>query len=174
MASPVGLCQWLEGTQASVALRESIWAYPVIESIHVLTLCVFLGLTVMLDLRLLGITLRALPVSELTRRLMPWIIAGFIVMVASGALLFYAAPVRTYFNLFFRLKVLFLLVAGLNAALFHIVASRTLPRWDQEATPPLGARLAGGLSIVLWAGIVVCGRMIAYHWFDADPALPAR
>ncbi len=116
----------------------------------------------------------ATPVSRVVGRLMPWMIAGFGVMAGSGALLFYADPVRTYFNIFFRLKVVFLIAAGLNAALFHVMASRTGPQWDLNPRPPMRARLAGGVSLALWAAIVVCGRMIAYHWFDQDPASVAQ
>ncbi len=174
MTSPTAFCHWLEGTQASSALRESIWVYPIVESIHVLTLCVFLGLTVMLDLRLLGAIMPATPVSHLIKRLTPWVIAGFFVMAASGALLFYAVPVRTYLNIFFRLKMAFLFTAGLNAAVFQVMASRTMPQWDLDPRPPVRARLAGGVSLALWVAIVVCGRMIAYHWFDEDAAFPAR
>jgi hypothetical protein len=169
MNSLLEFCHWLADTQGSVALHESIWVYPIVESVHVLTLCVFLGLTVMLDLRLLGATLVASPVSRVIRRLMPWMIAGFLVMLTSGALLFYADPVRNYFNIFFRVKVAFLVAAGLNAGFFHMMTSRTLPQWDADARPPLAARLAGGLSLAFWATVVVCGRMIAYHWFDQDP-----
>ena len=118
--------------------------------------------------------MRATPVSQLVRRLMPWMIAGFVVMVATGASLFYADPVRTYFNIFFRLKVVFLLAAGVNAALFHVMASRTGPQWDLDSRPPMRARVAGGVSLALWAAIVVCGRMIAYHWVDQDPASLAQ
>ena len=174
MNSLLQFCHWLGGTQASVALHESIWVYPIVESIHVLTLCVFLGLTVIVDLRLLGVIMPATPVSRVVGRLMPWMIAGFGVMAASGALLFYADPVRTYFNIFFRLKVVFLLTAGVNAALFHVMASRTGQQWDLDPKPPMRARLAGGVSLGLWAAIVVCGRMIAYHWFDQDPASIAQ
>jgi len=170
MTPLAAFCQWLAGTPASIALRESIWVYPIVESMHVLTLCVFLGLTVVLDLRLLGTSMRVTRVSELIRRLMPWVIGGFVVMVASGALLFYASPVRTYHNIFFRLKLAFVLAAGVNAAVFHGVAARTMPEWDLHPKPPTRARLAGGLSLALWATIVVCGRMIAYNWFDDDPA----
>src|SRR5215831_6983186 len=104
----MGFCRWLESTAGSVALHESIWVYPIVESVHVLTLCLFLGLAVMLDLRLLGVTMRRTPVSEVADRLLPWTFAGFAVMVVSGALLFYAIPVKTYLNIFFRVKVLFL------------------------------------------------------------------
>jgi hypothetical protein len=162
----LGFCQWLEITPGSIALHESIWCYPIIESVHVLTLCVFLGLAVMLDLRLLGITMLRTPASEAVGRLLPWIIAGFGIMVVTGVLLFYAIPVKTYLNVFFRVKVLFLLMAGVNTAVFELTISRSISEWDLDAVPPLRARLAGGLSLILWAGIVVAGRMIAYNWFD--------
>src|SRR5579871_3782202 len=164
--SLLGFCQWLAGTPWSIALHESIWAYPIIESVHVLTLCLFLGLTIMLDLRLMGVTLMRTPASEVQQRLLPWTIAGFAVMVVTGALLFYAIPVKTYLNIFFRLKVAFLLLAGANVAVFQRTVARRIAYWDENATPPLGARLAGGISLALWAGIVVAGRMIAYNWFD--------
>jgi hypothetical protein len=162
----LGFCQWLESTPGSIALHESIWGYPIIESVHVLTLCLFLGLAVMLDLRLLGVTMLRTPASEVVGRLLPWTIAGFGIMVMTGALLFYAIPVKTYLNIFFRVKMLFLLLAGINTAVFHLTVSRSMSDWDLDPVPPRRARLAGGLSLVLWAGIVVAGRMIAYNWFD--------
>ena len=163
-------CQWLANTPGSVALHESIWGYPIVESVHVLTLCVFLGLSIMLDLRLLGVTMRKTPVSEITSRVLPWTVAGFIVMVLSGALLFYAIPVKTYLNIFFRVKVAFLLLAGLNVAVFHLTVYRKMAEWDLDPVPPFRARLAGGASLALWAGIVICGRLIAYNWFDKVPS----
>jgi hypothetical protein len=165
----LGFCQWLERTSGSIALHESLWGYPIVESVHVLTLCLFLGLAVMLDLRLLGATMLRTPVSEVLGRLLPWTIAGFVVMVMTGALLFYAIPVKTYLNIFFRFKVAFLLLAGANVAVFHRTVSRSMGEWDLDPVPPFRARLAGGLSLVLWAGIVVAGRMIAYNWFDKNP-----
>jgi hypothetical protein len=162
-------CQWLESTLGSIALHESIWGYPIIESVHVLTLCLFLGLAVMLDLRLLGVTMLRTPVSEVEGRLLPWTIAGFCIMVITGALLFYAIPVKTYLNIFFRVKLLFLLLAGINVWVFQLTISRSMSEWDLDPVPPRRARLAGGLSLVLWAGIVVAGRMIAYNWFDKNP-----
>ena len=86
--------QWLAKTPGSIALHESVFMYPLVESAHVLTLCVFLGMAVMFDLRLLGVTLTAVPMSQLKRRLGPWMTGGFIVMVITGLMLFYAIPVR--------------------------------------------------------------------------------
>ena len=134
-----------------------------------LTLCVFLGLTVMLDLRLLGVTLVRAPASEVTARLVPWTIVGFAVMVVTGSLLFFAIPVKTYLNIFFRIKVALLVLAGANVAVFQRTIWRRKDQWDSDPLPPFRARLAGGVSLALWAGIVIAGRMIAYNWFDKNP-----
>jgi hypothetical protein len=161
-------CQWLASTEGSVALHQSLYMYPLVESVHVLTLCVFVGMSVMLDLRLLGLTLRNVPVTEITRRLLPWMQAGFVVMLASGLLLFYAIPVRSYQNVFFRAKLIFLVLAGLNAWYFHRGVYRTVAQWDADRGAPGAARAAGAASLLLWAAIIVAGRLIAYNWFDCD------
>ena len=152
----------------SVALHESEIAYSLIESFHVWSLCLFFGMTVMFDLRLLGWTMRKVPVSEVIRRLQPWTIAGFVLMVITGTLLVYAIPLRSYQNIFFRTKMLLLLLAGVNILLFHSRVFPSVAKWDADAIPPKAARIAGALSLVLWIGIVVSGRMIAYNWFDCD------
>jgi len=165
--SLLGFCQWLEKTSWSIALHESLWVYPIVESVHVLTLCLFVGVAVMLDLRLLGVTLRRVPMSQLFPQLQPWLVAGFALMVVSGGLLFYAIPVRTYLNIFFRIKVVLLLLAGLNAWIFHRRVYRRVAEWDLDERPPKGARRAAWVSLALWACIITAGRMIAYNWFDA-------
>jgi hypothetical protein len=161
-------CQWLADTPGSIALHESLYMYPVVESTHVLTLCVFLGMAIMFDLRLLGLTLTRVPITEIKRRLGPWMIAGFAVMVVTGALLFYAIPVRSYQSIWFRMKLVALILAGLNAFVFHSGIDRRVAEWDLAPTTPPAARRAGATSLVLWAVIVVAGRMIAYNWFDCD------
>jgi hypothetical protein len=161
-------CEWLASTRGSIALHESLYMYPLVESLHVLTLCVFVGMAVMLDLRLLGLTMRRVPLSEVMARLGPWMVAGFVVMIVTGALLFYAIPVRSYQNIFFRIKIIMLLLAGVNAWGFQVTVHRRLAAWDLDAVPPMAARRAGALSLVLWAIIIVSGRMIAYNWFDCD------
>ena len=159
-------CEWLADTRWSIALHESTWGYPIVESVHVLALCLFLGMAAMLDLRLLGVTMRSAPVSEVVERLMRWTAAGFILMVVSGALLFYAIPVRTFQNIFFRIKVAMLILSGLNVWVFHRGVYTRVAAWALDPVPPRRARIAAGLSLALWAGIVVAGRMIAYNWFD--------
>jgi hypothetical protein len=164
--SPERFIEWLDQTPWSIALHESVWAYPVIESIHVLTLCLFLGMAILLDLRLLGITFKRVPVSELADRFLPWTVSGFVVMVVTGIFLFYGIPIRTYHNVFFRAKVLMLILAGINVWVFHSGIYLRVAQWGRDPRPPLRARMAGMFSLILWAGVVVAGRMIAYNWFD--------
>ena len=166
--SLLSLCQWLANTSWSIGIHESRYGYSIIESVHVLTLCLFLGLAVMLDLRLLGVSLRGAPVYEVVEQLLPWMKAGFAVMAVSGILLFTAIPVRTYQNIFFRLKVIMLIAAAVNVWVFHSTVYREVADWGTSARPPRRARIAAGLSLALWAGIVIAGRMIAYNWFDCD------
>jgi len=159
---------WLAEVPWSIGLHESQYAYSIIESIHVWALSLFFGLTVMFDLRLLGWTMRKVPVSEVIHRLLPWTIAGFVVLVITGTLLVFAIPLRTYQSIWFRFKMLLLLLAGLNVLLFHSRVFPQVAKWDVDAVPPRRARVAGALSLALWTCIVVSGRMIAYNWFDCD------
>jgi hypothetical protein len=164
----LGFLEWLAATPWSIALHESLYMYPLVESTHVLALTLFVGLAVMLDLRLLGLVMREVPVSQVLSKLLPWTKVGFVVMVATGLLLFYAIPVRNYQNIFFRVKVVMLILAGLNVYVFHSRTERSVAEWDLAPVTPRAARLAAVASLVLWAGIVVAGRMIAYNWFDCD------
>jgi len=158
----------LADTKGSIALHESLLMYPLIESIHVWGLTVFVGFAAAMDVRLLGWSMRRMPVSEVARRLLPWMTAGFAVMVISGVLLFYAIPVRSYHSVWFRFKLILLVLAGLNAWVFHAGIWRSVSDWDFVPETPGRARLAGGASLVLWAAIIFSGRMIAYNWFDCD------
>ena len=164
--SLLSFVQWLAETRASVAMHESVWAFPIVESVHVLGLCLFLGIAVLWDLRLLGMTLRSVPASEASTRLLPWMWAGAVIMVVSGVLVFFNDPVRYYTNIFFRIKFVMLALAVLNAWVFQTGIYQKVAAWDQRARTPGTARLAGVASLVLWAGIVIAGRMIAYNWFD--------
>ena len=160
------LFEWLEGTWASVAIRESILFYPLVETTHVLTLCLFLGMTSTWDLRLVGLALRRVPVSEVVNRLFPWAIAGFVIMVISGSLLFLSGPVRASQNIFFQIKMVMITLAGINAFIFHKTVFRWVAEWDLAPEIPPRARVAGFASLALWSIVVVCGRMQAYNWFD--------
>jgi hypothetical protein len=89
-------------------------------------------------------------------------------MVISGVLLFYAIPVRSYQNIFFRVKLVLLVVAGFNVWFFNSGVYLRIQSWDRDPIPPPRARVAGVASLALWVLIIFCGRMIAYNWFDCD------
>ena len=158
--------QWLENTPGSVYIRESLLFYPLVETTHVLALCLFLGMIAMLDLRLVGVGLRGVPVSEVAGRFLPLALSGFVLMAISGTLLFYSGPVKAAANIFFRVKMLLIMLTGLNALLFHFTIYKRVAVWDTAPSPPARAKLAGALSLVLWSGVVICGRMQAYNWFQ--------
>lgn len=160
--------QKLAETEWSVALHESLWVWPLLESTHVLTLTLFAGTAMLFDLRLTGRALRSMPAATVYARLLPWTQTGFAIMVTTGLLLFYATPVRNYQNIFFRTKLILMALAGLNVWLFHRGIYRRMHEWGNAPVPPRRARLAGYASLVLWAGVIISGRLIAYNWFDCD------
>ncbi len=166
--SLLSFCEWLAATPGSIALHESRYLYLIVLTVHVMTLCVFVGMAVLLNLRLVGVTLRRVPVSEVVGRLLPWTVAGFSVMIISGLLLFYAAPLDKYGNLFFRAKMGLLVLAGVNVWVFYETVYRSIVDWDLDPVPPRPARVAGGVGLALWAAIITAGRMIPYqaYWFD--------
>jgi hypothetical protein len=89
---------------------------------------------------------------------------GLALSSVTGGLLFYSQPMRYYGKVFFWTKAALMILAGVNALAFHLIAYRSVTAWDSDAVPPFGARLAGGLSLALWAGVVVTGRLTAYPW----------
>jgi len=159
--------EWLGNTSWSIALHESRYVFLLVLMIHVLTLSVFVGTAAMIDLRLLGKTMTRVPVSQVVSRLLPWSEAGFLVMVITGALLFYAAPVARYENVFFRLKMAALLIAVINVWVFRRTIYRRVDDWDLDPVPPRSVRMVGSLSLILLAIIITAGRMMAYqdYWF---------
>jgi len=154
--------EWLYRTSISVAIRESSWVFPIIETTHVLGLSLSVGVLFVSDLRLVGLALRRRPASELWEQLKPWMVAGFIVMFSSGALLFWSQPIKAYQSVFFRAKLAMLLLAALNAAVYHTTIFRRINEWDDAPVPPTQARLTGWISLALWAGVIAAGRTMAY------------
>jgi hypothetical protein len=157
------ICQWLEHTSAvGVTVRESIWIFPVIETIHLFGVVVLVGSASILDLRLLGVSFKDETVSSLAERFLPWVWGGFAIMVVTGGLLFSSEATKMYDSDVFRIKMLMIATAGLNAFVFHSLAYQSVGKWERDAVAPLSARFAGTLSILLWFGIVGAGRWIAY------------
>jgi hypothetical protein len=158
-------CQWLEATRLGSAIRDSSWLFPAIEAVHVLGIIVLVGSTGLFDMRLLGTGfLRKQRASEVAKQVMPWVWGSFSVMFVTGVLMFSSEATRCYQSWFFRLKLVLLLLAGLNALIFEYGAYRQIANWDEaETVAPAGARAAAWISLLLWVFIVFAGRGIAYY-----------
>ncbi len=163
MHEPIGPAWlvWLETTAVAVAMRRSLWLYPAVEIAHILGFVLLVGSAAMFDLRLLGLS-RRIPVADLERHLLPWARASLLLVVPSGLLMFSAHATEMAANPAFRLKLALIAAAGLNAALFHRWPFRSVEAWNKDARTPPGARAAAVLSLVLWTGVIACGRLLAY------------
>jgi hypothetical protein len=161
------LFAWVDAFPSSVALRESQYLHSWITVAHVVTMAAFAGLILVMDLRLLGVGHMQLPFSQVQRRLFPWQIAAFGLSAATGLALVYAQPLRYFESIFFWLKIGTVGLTFLNALAFEYATVFSVERWDTATRPPLGAKLAGAVSLVLWAAVIVEGRMIPYSlsWF---------
>jgi hypothetical protein len=160
--SILNVCEWLQNLPWASGIKESTWQFPVIESIHSLALSVMLWPAAILDLRLLGVVMRRRPVSTVAAQFLPWVWVGFTTMALSGAVLFVSEAVKCYNSPFFRVKVILIAIAGLNALIFHKTVFHDIAAWDHAAATHWRAKLAGGCSLVVWIGIVAMGRALAY------------
>jgi len=158
----LAICKWLEQTSVGSAVRESLWLFPAIETAHLLGMAALVGTITVFDLRLLGCMLRRERVSRLARRLLPWTWLGFAVQVVTGGTLFLSEAVKVYGNPAFRLKILLILLAGLHALIFHKFFNRNVGTWDEGDVLPIGAKVSGLVSILLWVCIVAAGRFIGF------------
>lgn len=163
MLALLHFCQWLAATPLSVSISESDWSFSIIETVHVIGTVLIVGTIAIVDLRLLGVLLTDEPVTITMRAILPLTWLGLLVMGASGALLFISEAERGYYNPAFRIKLLVLVAAGLNALLFHRTIYRSIALWDTSRITPVQARRAAGMSLVLWSAVVICGRAIAYY-----------
>ncbi len=155
-------CQWLYDSGIGTEIRESIWVFPIIETIHVLAMALLVGTIAILDLRLLGLLFKREAVSQVAEQILPLTWTGFVFMFTSGFLLFWAEAAKSYFNPAFRIKIILLLLVGLNPLVFHFTIYRDVATWNYQVVTPLRARLAGAFSLALWSGIICAGRAIAY------------
>lgn len=161
MSPGTELLRALEGGGVGAAMRDSMWLYPVVETIHIIGFIILVGSVIMFDLRVLGLSKRV-PVRLLAAHLLPWSALALILIVPAGLLMFASDASNLISNRAFVLKMMLLMLAGANAAAFHMGSFRTAARWDQGVTAPVAARLHAAASLLLWIGIVTCGRMIAY------------
>ncbi len=164
--------RWLDSMAWSTELHESLYMYAWVETTHVLTLTVFLGMLFIIDLRMLGLTFTGVPASKIADRLDIPMLIGMVVMVVTGFILYFAIPVRSTQSIWFRIKVVLMIAAIANAFLFRAKMKAAAGTWDLDPKPPKNIRVGAGLSLGLWSGVVITGRTIAYDWFDCHKELP--
>ena len=160
-AAGAGWPEWLAATPVAQAMRDEPWLYPIVEIVHIAGFAVLVGAVALFDLRLLGCA-RALPLRLLAAHLLPWAVGCLLLIVPAGLLMFASHPRDFLDNGTFLLKMALLLAAGINAAAFHLGVWRRVAAWDVQAATPAGARVHAGLSLLLWLGVISCGRLLAY------------
>jgi len=153
-------CQWLQHTPLATTINESVWLFPLIEGSHILALPISVGMIVMFDLRLLGLVTG----TKVTNQFLRWSKFGFAVMLITGVFLFITQADKAYGNPFFRTKMLLLLLLGINAAVYQLMFYPKMSQWDLAGKTPAGARFCAGLSLIVWVGVIICGRTMAYEF----------
>ncbi len=161
------LFEWVDAFPSSIALRESLFAFPVALTVHLVSLAMFAGLVVMMDLRLVGVAYRGTPFSEVQSRLFPWQMVAMVVTSLAGLLLFYMQPMRYFGKVIYWLKIALIVLASVNILLFHFITYRSIDKWDLTKAP-VAAKVAGWLSLALWGGVVASGRLTAYDWWTYE------
>ena len=156
------LVAYFENSAIAGSIREGDVLFPLIESVHVVAICLVVGSILVLDLRLLGLASIHRPVSRLAHAILPVTWSAFVIAATSGFLMFISNATKYLANGYFVAKMLLICVAGLNMIIFHGISAKDLPQWEKERSPPLRARLASALSILLWIAIVACGRWIGF------------
>ena len=155
----LALCLRLQQSEWGTALRESMWVFPSIETVHVLGLAVSVGILVMLDLRLVGIAGRRQSLTDMAARFLPWVWVALVALLCSGTILIIAEPGRELINQVFWLKMSMLAAALALTWTFQHMLRRSKTFWDRNRA---AAVLLGGVSLLLWVGIIGAGRWIAY------------
>jgi len=157
------LLDWIESTPLSLAIREGGLPYPIIGGLHLLSLALFGGMLLVTDLRLLGWAMRGRSVSDVWYQFLPWKRLGFVVVVITGLLLTWAEPIRLYKSPSFWVKMILFALVGVHALAFRQSVYGHPDKLDSTISSQ--AKLAAVLSLLLWVGLIVSGRLIA---FDAS------
>ncbi|HEY4361868.1 MAG TPA: hypothetical protein VGN17_12895 [Bryobacteraceae bacterium] len=161
--SLLDICQWLQATNVSTYLRESTSLWPILEGSHLLGMAFMMAPVMMYDMRLIGVLWKKDPVSKVKWQFLPITFAGALVMTVTGTLLLWSEPVKCYNSLYFRIKVVGLILATLNAVFFHLTIDKKTAEWDMTLPPPSRARTTGYLSLALWSLVIFAGRYTAYN-----------
>jgi len=150
----------LVGTPLNQWIQETYWFWPVLEITHFIGLSLLLGGLIIIDLRLAG-HIKSLGLTA-THQLLPFVILGFGLNLVTGILFFYGDPMRYAINIGFQIKMVLVLIAGLNAALYYWKIHPVTHTWNAQADSPPIAKFVAYASLAVWAGVLICGRLIPY------------
>lgn len=156
------LFDFMQNSALSEYLRTSLKAMPIVEAIHVMAIATVFGTIVLVDLRLLGYPDVQRSFGKLHHELLKWTWMAFGVAVVTGVLLLMVNAITYHRNTAFWLKMITMALAGINMLVFELVTAKSVAKWDKGVSPPLAARTAGALSIILWIGVIVFGRWIGF------------
>jgi uncharacterized membrane protein len=152
----------LEDSGLATAIRNSLYDFPFLEAVHVMALSLVFGTITVVDLRLLGVASTERSAVRVSSELLKWTWGAFAVVVLTGAIMF-TTNARVYVhNTAFLIKMALLALAGLNMAAFHLTAARTMRDWDRQKAAPGVGKAAAALSLALWIGVVVAGRVVGF------------
>jgi hypothetical protein len=153
---------WLQATDLFTYIRLASYTYAAILSLHLVAISLFGGMIVLTDLRLLGWAMRGRPIADVVDQLRWPKRIGFVLAVTCGFLLFGSKAEEYYYNAFFRTKVTLFVLVGVHALIFRPTVYNRAGELDRALTMPARAKLAAGLSLMLWMGIMIAGRGIGY------------
>lgn len=162
----------VEATNFATTVRDSIWMFPIIESVHVISFTIVVGTIAIIDLRLLGLASAKRSFRRMSSDIMKWTWSAFILAVATGLMMFTTNARVYYHNPFFRAKMVLLVLAGINVAVFELTAGRSLSSWDSAPSAPRVGKAVGVLSLVLWVSIIFMGRIIGFTTHPGTVAPP--
>lgn len=162
MSIVIEFLTWLQETPVALYIRESEWAFPTIETLHVIALTIVFGTIAVVDLRLCGVASTNRRFSEIAGELLPWTWGAFVFAVIFGSLLFTSHALIYFNNTAFRLKFVFMFCAAVNMLVFELVTRRSVAQWDIGNKLPTAARLAGAMSLIFWAASVYLGRQTGW------------
>ncbi len=156
------LLEWIDGTQLAETIRGSEFIFPALETFHVIAVGLVLGSIAIVDMRLVGLAAHHRAISEVSHDMLPWTWVAFIAATVFGVLLFAGTPIKYVAMPFFDIKILLIVLAGINMVVFEYVTSKSKAEWDSMPTPPLAVRLTGALSLAFWVSVLLCGRFIGF------------
>jgi hypothetical protein len=158
----LSLALWVQATRFFTYLRGSGYVYPEILSLHMIGIAFFGGMILMTDLRLLGLAMRKHPIADVAEQLRVPKRYGFLLAATCGLLMLGCKAEEYYYNVFFRLKVMLLLLVVVHALIFRESVYNKVAEYDRAGQIPALAKLAAVLSLSLWTGIACMGRGIGY------------